>query len=171
MLPADPPVTPETSPNNTPCGSVPIMATPTLPVLADGVFKHTAGFSSAQTVQVKLPDGFTCNGCTLQVIQWMYNHPLNNPGGCFYHHCATVNIVANTDGGTTPSDLSVGPSDLAGTAGTPDLADPNQPMNSTPPGCSCELGASHRSSTAPLGGLLVLLGVAFRRRRGCTRSH
>lgn len=154
-LPADPPVTPETMPNNTPCGSVPIMANPTLPILADGIFKHTASYSQPQTVQIKLPDGFTCNNCTLQVIQWMYNHPLNNPGGCFYHHCATVNIVANAgmDGGTTPPDLGT----------SADLSTPG-PMT-MPEGCACQLGTARAQSAAPAAALLMLLGLALRRRR------
>lgn len=164
QLPADPVVTPETSPNNTPCGSVPIITNPSLPILADGIIKHNKVLSpTTQTVSVKLPDGFTCTNCTLQVIQWMYNHALNNPGGCFYHHCATVNIVANTnsDGGTTPAaDLSTTPStDLA--------TDPG----SAAEGCSCELGRGQAPSVGAASALGVLLALGLFRRRSLLRQR
>ena len=153
-LPADPVVTPETSPNNTPCGSVPINPNPTLPILADGIFKHTASYgSAAQTVPIKLPDGFTCNNCTLQVIQWMYNHPLNNPGGCFYHHCATVNIVAGTDAGmTAPADMSDAPA--------------------VPEGCSCHVGNGRATGSGSAAALSVLIGIGltYRRKRALRRN-
>jgi len=43
-----------------------------------------------------------CANCALQVIEFMSNHPLNVPGGCFYHHCANVAISA------TGADASTG---------------------------------------------------------------
>jgi hypothetical protein len=95
-LPADPPVTAGT----TPCGSTVINPAPTLPLLADGKLVHTAALNpNPQSFTVNLPAGFTCNSCVLQVVEFMSNHALNNPGGCFYHHCANVKIVAG-DGGT-----------------------------------------------------------------------
>jgi MYXO-CTERM domain-containing protein len=97
-LPAEPPVTAA----STPCGSVPVMSPPVFPVLADGVLEHSQPFSAPQTIQVKLPDGVTCSKCTLQVIEFMSDHGLNNPGGCFYHHCADLSIQSSTvtvDGG------------------------------------------------------------------------
>jgi Lytic polysaccharide mono-oxygenase, cellulose-degrading len=94
-LPADPAVTA----GATPCGSAAIEASPTVPVLADGVLQHTAAFAGPQSFQVTLPAGFTCTSCVLQVIEFMSSHGLNNPGGCFYHHCADVSIVAR-DGGS-----------------------------------------------------------------------
>jgi hypothetical protein len=107
-LPAEPVVTPGTG---TPCGSAAVMNAPVFPVLADGVLDHTQAFSAPQTFQVKLPDGVTCEHCTLQVIEFMSQHPLNNPGGCFYHHCADIKIQNEpvdgavggaVDGGPTP---------------------------------------------------------------------
>jgi hypothetical protein len=92
QLPADPPVT---AVNSDPCGMTTIMDPPVMPVLADGLFEHTSGFSTPQTAMVQLPAGFTCTNCVVQVIQYMSNHGLNNPGGCFYHHCATVTITDN----------------------------------------------------------------------------
>lgn len=154
-LPAEPPVTKGT----TDCGSAPINANPTLPVLADGVFLHNKSFGTTpQTMQIQLPAGFTCSNCTLQVIEFMSEHGLNNPGGCYYHHCATVNIVADTDGGVTSpdagtADMSTPPSDLA--AGNP------------PTGQSggCSLGASGAQGAAPATALFVLLGLTLLRRR------
>ena len=98
-LPAEPTVTP----NATPCGTVPIESPPVFPVLADGVFPHTEAFSAPQSVELTLPAGVTCTHCTLQVIEFMSDHPLNVPGGCFYHHCADISIqttpVIPMDGG------------------------------------------------------------------------
>lgn len=158
-LPADPPVTPEVTPNNTPCGSVPIDLNPKPPILADGIFKHTVSYGATpQTVQIKLPAGFTCTNCTLQVIQWMYNHVLNVPGGCFYHHCANVNIVADTDGGVTPvADMSMP---------TPDLTPTNPPPpGGMEPGCACAVGGSSTGlPMAPMGVAAILLGLLWHRR-------
>lgn len=111
-LPADPPVTAGT----TPCGSTVIDPMPKLPLLADGLLVHTSAFTMPQSVSVQLPPGLTCTNCTLQVTEFMSNHPLNNPGGCFYHHCATVNIVPATDGGTS----SDGGMSMDGGSGGPD---------------------------------------------------
>ncbi len=99
-LPEEPPVTP----NNTPCGTVPIMNPPVFPVLADGVFVHEDPFAGPQSIDIKLPADINCDNCTLQVIQFMSNHGLNNPGGCFYHHCAAISVTsvgASTGGDTT----------------------------------------------------------------------
>ena len=105
-LPAEPPVTA----GSTACGSVPIMDPPVFPVLADGVLKHTAALSGPQTIKVTLPPNVTCDHCTLQVIEFMSNHPLNNPGGCFYHHCADISIsdVPVGSGGAGGSDAAGG---------------------------------------------------------------
>jgi hypothetical protein len=112
-LPADPPVTP----GATPCGSTTIDATPDFPVLADGQLVHTSPFgNSERTFDVQLPAGMTCTNCVLQVTQFMSNHDINNPGGCFYHHCATITIADDApmpDAGTGPDD----PADEGGCCG------------------------------------------------------
>jgi hypothetical protein len=87
-LPADPPVTAGSSA----CGSTVIQANPTFPTLADGMLKHSSEFKSDQSFQVTLPKDVTCTKCTLQVVEFMSNHVLNDPGGCFYHHCADIAI-------------------------------------------------------------------------------
>lgn len=90
----------------TPCGSAAIQDPPVFPVLADGVLAHTAPFSGPQSVQVTLPPDVTCTHCTLQVIEFMSDHGLNNPGGCFYHHCADVAITATSQDGGSGDDAS-----------------------------------------------------------------
>ena len=112
-LPAEPIVTPDQS---SPCGSVPIDAQPAFPVLADGMLLHTQPFSGPQTFEVTLPADVTCEHCTLQIIEFMSNHGLNNPGGCFYHHCADLSISAPSGaGGTGAAGMSAGGS--SGTSG------------------------------------------------------
>jgi len=92
-LPAEPAITPQTT-----CVNAAIEATPSFPVLADGQLLHTAPFDGGQSFAVKLPANVTCAKCTLQVIEFMSAHPLNVPGGCFYHHCADISILPG-DGG------------------------------------------------------------------------
>lgn len=116
--PQDLPEPPTVTAGTTACGSVPIETMPVFPVLADGELLHTAAFSGPRSFQVTLPANVTCTGCTLQVIEFMSNHGLNNPGGCFYSHCATIDVVAS-DGGVLP-----------GPEPTPE-----------PSGCSCDGGA------------------------------
>lgn len=95
-LPADPAVTK----GSTACGSAEIMDPPVYPVLADGELQHEKAFSGPQSIMVKLPDNVTCEKCVLQVIEFMSNHGLNNPGGCFYHHCANIKITGDGAGGS-----------------------------------------------------------------------
>jgi MYXO-CTERM domain-containing protein len=146
-LPPEPTVTPGTG---FACGSAPIDANPQLPVLADGLFVHTSSFNGVQqTAQVHLPTGMTCTNCVLQVIEFMGDHGLNNPGGCFYHHCSIVNITA--DG----PDAGVATGDDAGTTGT-------KPKSG---GCNVQGGQS-----PALLALLVGATLITRRRRGSVRS-
>jgi hypothetical protein len=147
-LATDPPVTA----GSTACGSTTITTTPTLPLLADGLLVHTSPFSGPQSVQVKLPDGMTCTNCTLQVVEFMSNHPLNNPGGCYYHHCANVNIVSGPVPDAGPISTDAGP--VAGDAG-------GNGASPTSSGCAA-------TGTGPLGGLAgiaIALGLAVGRRR------
>ena len=73
------------------------------PVLADDLFDHTAASVSpgkAYTYTVTLPNT-PCAKCTLQLLQFMANHPLDP--AYFYHQCADVTILAaaGATGGTT----------------------------------------------------------------------
>ncbi len=142
-LPADPVVTP----GSTPCGTTPIDPNPTLPLLADGVLVHTAAFSGPQTMNIPLPAGMTCTNCVLQVVEFMQDHPLNNPGGCFYHHCMNVSVTA------------AGPQD-AGTVGAGADASPVATPASTSGCCDARGGDATALVTGVLAGLMLL-----RRRR------
>ena len=137
-LPADPAVTAGGQPS-TACGSTVIQNPPVFPVIADGMLVHTAAPTMIQSFTVKLPDNMTCSSnCVLQVIEFMSNHALNNPGGCFYHHCAniTIQVGGGTDAGTGES--------------------------GTDSGCGCSAG---RGPASALGLFAMLALVAARRRR------
>ncbi len=82
-LPKEPVVTPDNT-----CGSAEIQKNPAFPVLADGMLQHTSAFEGPQSFQVTLPSDVTCDKCTLQVIEFMSEHP--KP--CFYYHCADISI-------------------------------------------------------------------------------
>jgi MYXO-CTERM domain-containing protein len=150
-LPADPTAHPDT---NSPCGTADIMTTPVLPVLADNMLVHTTPFSGPQSFQVTLPAGMTCANCTLQVIEFMSDHPLNVPGGCFYHHCANVAISAtgagSTDGGSTGGGSTDGGSTGGGSTG----------------GDGIKVGCSSGSGASDFGIAIAMLGwlLAWRRR-------
>lgn len=143
-LPPDPPVTP----GATPCGSTMIDPEPAMPVLADGVLVHTAAFDGPQTIQIPLPADFTCDHCVVQVIEFMSSHPLNNPGGCFYHHCADVRVVPPFDAGP---ELDAGVAPDGSTAPLP------------PAGCGCRAAPRTKSSLATLA--CIALGILAARRR------
>jgi len=70
------------------------------PVLADNLFPHTAASVSGNkpyTYSVTIPNT-PCTKCTLQLLQFMANHPLDP--SYFYHQCADVTILgAGGNGG------------------------------------------------------------------------
>ena len=99
---SDLPPEPIVTPGATPCGSAPIDPNPVFPVLADGVFEHDSPLVGEQSIDITLPKGVTCENCTLQVIEFMSDHALNDPGGCYYHHCAVISIEG--EGGTSGAD-------------------------------------------------------------------
>jgi MYXO-CTERM domain-containing protein len=178
-LPAEPTVTPGAS---TPCGTAPVEATPTFPVLADGVFEHSAPFNGPQSITITLPADMTCDHCTLQVLEFMSNHPLNNPGGCYYHHCANISIasVSTTSTGSTSASGSTGVTGAtstsagtgtmtttgaggAGGAGGSGGSTSSGDMTSDSGGCGCSTVNPAGSTLSGLVGLAAL--VAFSRRR------
>ncbi len=170
-LPDDPPVTP----GSTPCGTTEIDPSPTLPLLADGVLVHAAPFSGPQTVQIPLPADFTCDHCIVQVVEFMANHPLNNPGGCFYHHCGDVVVVPTgtdaglaTDAGAGQPDAGSNASDAGASRDAATAFDAGVDASTTPTatsgGCGCRVSAA-TTGAAPLP-LLALCLLALRRRPG-----
>ncbi|HKB09763.1 MAG TPA: SCE4755 family polysaccharide monooxygenase-like protein [Vicinamibacterales bacterium] len=69
-----------------------------IPVLADGLFVHSTRPTGAMPpweADVQLPN-INCRKCTLQVVQFMAEHAFNNPGGYSYHHCAALQITADS---------------------------------------------------------------------------
>jgi hypothetical protein len=82
-----------------------IQSPPQIPVIADGLFQHypRAGEPASSVpktpmapweTDIQLPN-MSCAKCTLQVIQFMADHPYNLPGGYAYHHCADLQITAD----------------------------------------------------------------------------
>ena len=176
--PGDIPVEPVvTATASTPCGSAPIEKTPVFPVLADGVFEHQAPFTGPQTITLTLPAGVTCDHCTLQVLEFMSNHPLNNPGGCYYHHCANISIQAGPvpDGGV-PTTTASSSTDASSTAAT-STGSASSTTTSGAGGAGGDGGGSNdessgcrftgvTSSSPGIAGLIGLAGlVALMRRR------
>jgi hypothetical protein len=64
------------------------------PVLADGLFQHSDKSQNTFETDVTVPN-IDCKACTLQVIQFMEQHGVNNPGQFSYHHCAVLKITAD----------------------------------------------------------------------------
>jgi MYXO-CTERM domain-containing protein len=166
-LPEEPIVTA----GSTPCGSVPIMDPPVFPVLADGVLIHTEPFSGPQTFEVTLPADVTCTHCTLQVIEFMSNHGLNVPGGCFYHHCADISIsevAVDVDSGTTPGVDSGTPAVDSGGIDSGTVT-PRMDAGTTTPAatgaCGCIVVGQPSSASPAAVALLAIAGLAVWRRR------
>jgi hypothetical protein len=94
-LPADPQVVSKESARGPQSVSAAIDKQPKMPVLADGLFPHTERTSDPWETDVDIPN-INCPKCTLQIVQFMAEHGLNKDGGYFYHHCADLQITADT---------------------------------------------------------------------------
>src|SRR4051812_25983006 len=77
-LPVDPKATTETTDRGPRSLSAEIQNPVQVPVLADGLFVHTAKLDGPLETDVTLPN-ISCKQCTLQVIQFMAQHGANNP--------------------------------------------------------------------------------------------
>jgi MYXO-CTERM domain-containing protein len=91
------------------------------PILADNLFPHMANQVSAgkaYTYTVTIPNT-PCAKCTLQLLQFMANHPLDP--SYFYHHCADLTILgsggASGTGGATATGGAGGRSGTGGAGG------------------------------------------------------
>jgi MYXO-CTERM domain-containing protein len=147
-LPPEPQVTAADSP----CGSAAIEDPPAFPVLADDVFDHTTPFSSPQSVQILLPPNVTCTKCTLQIIEFMSEHALNDPGGCFYHHCADIAIEGAAGDGSAAA--------IDGGEGNAGSSEPGPTA-----GCGCSTAGHEASWVPPLVALGLAVSLARTRRR------
>ncbi len=70
------------------------------PVLADNLFPHKASDVQAghmYTTTVTIPASASCTKCTLQLIQFMSEHPADPT--FFYHHCADLQIQGGAGNG------------------------------------------------------------------------
>jgi|HubBroStandDraft_6_1064221.scaffolds.fasta_scaffold955243_1 hypothetical protein len=95
-LPPDPEVKTEDSGKGPRSVSAAIHYPPAPPILADGVFPHTARFDKELETDVDIPN-INCSACTLQIVEFMAAHGLNKDGDYTYHHCAVLQIHANPD--------------------------------------------------------------------------
>jgi hypothetical protein len=93
-LPADPSTTTQDSAKGPMSVAAAIQNPPRIPVLADGLFVHTARSTDPFETDIQLPN-ITCEKCTLQIVEFMAEHGLNKDGGYFYHHCADLQITAD----------------------------------------------------------------------------
>ena len=76
--------------------SAPIANPPVAPVLLDGLWPHKERPMQNWETEIPIPN-INCEGCILQVIQFMADHPgIAVDGGHNYHHCAVLNITADT---------------------------------------------------------------------------
>ena len=83
-----------------------IQSPPQIPVIADGLFQHYNKPGEPASAVPKTPmapwetdiqlPNISCEKCTLQVIQFMADHGYNQPGGYSYHHCADLQITADS---------------------------------------------------------------------------
>jgi hypothetical protein len=95
-LPPDPEAKTEDSGKGPRSVSAAIHYPPAPPVLADGLFPHTARFEKELETDVDIPN-INCSSCTLQIVEFMAAHGLNKDGDYSYHHCAALQIHANPD--------------------------------------------------------------------------
>ena len=95
-LPADPTAATRDTPRGPFSVSTPIQNPIAAPVLADGLFPHTARPTDLFQTDVQIPN-ITCKKCTLQVTQFMAEHGVNADGGFYYHHCANLEITADPE--------------------------------------------------------------------------
>ena len=94
-LPPDPKATTKDTDRGPQSVSAEIQNPVQIPVLADGLFVHTAKVETPFETDVILPN-INCKRCTVQVIQFMEQHGVNNPGMFSYHHCAALQITADS---------------------------------------------------------------------------
>ena len=94
LLPADPEVTMHDTDRGPRSLSAKIETNPQPPLLADGLWAHTEKPTKNWETEVTIPN-INCDGCQLQVIEFMAEHPGVRQGGFSYHHCAVLDITAD----------------------------------------------------------------------------
>ncbi|HEX5106903.1 MAG TPA: SCE4755 family polysaccharide monooxygenase-like protein [Vicinamibacterales bacterium] len=94
-LPPDPEVTTQQTEKGPRSVSAAIATNPQPPVLVDGLWPHTERPTAKWTTDIDIPN-ISCEKCTLQIIEFMANHPGVREGGFSYHHCADLQITADS---------------------------------------------------------------------------
>jgi len=95
-LPPSPPAEMKETDRGPRSASFPIDADPEPPVLVDGLWENYERRTGLLETEIRIPN-IDCEGCILQVVQFMVEHPGVREGGFTYHHCAVLNITANED--------------------------------------------------------------------------
>jgi hypothetical protein len=94
-LPADPEDVTKDGPRGPLSVSAKVDPNPKPPVIMDGFWDHHVRQPrQVFDTYVHIPN-INCDHCTLQVIQFMEEHPVNKDGRFTYHHCADLKITAN----------------------------------------------------------------------------
>ena len=99
LLPPDPEAVVEDTPRGMRSSGANIIRNPVPPLIADGLWAHSerpaAGTNLKWDTDIDIPN-ITCEKCTLQIIQFMAEHPgVAREGGFSYHHCADLQITAD----------------------------------------------------------------------------
>jgi hypothetical protein len=94
-LPGDPVAVMKDTENGPRSDYAEIDPAPKAPVLVDGLWQNQVRRTGPIETEIRIPN-IDCEGCFLQVVQFMEEHPGFREGGFTYHHCAVVNIKANT---------------------------------------------------------------------------
>lgn len=94
LLPADPVAVMKETENGPRSDHAAIDSNPKPPVLVDGLWQNQERRTGPIETEIRMPN-IDCEGCFLQVIQFMESHPGVREGGFSYHHCAVVNITAD----------------------------------------------------------------------------
>lgn len=93
-LPADPVATLRDTERGPRSESAVIEENPEPPILVDGLWQHNERYTGMRETEIEIPN-IDCEGCFLQVIQFMAEHPGVREGDFSYHHCAILNITAD----------------------------------------------------------------------------
>jgi hypothetical protein len=93
-LPDDPVATLAESERGLRSATAVIAENPEPPIIVDGLWPHNERFTGIRETEITVPN-IDCEGCFLQVIQFMADHPGFREGGFSYHHCAVLNITAD----------------------------------------------------------------------------
>jgi hypothetical protein len=133
-------------------------------VLMDNLFPRdnvTAAAADPFSQDITLPNE-PCEKCTLQVLQFMAQHP----PGYFYHHCADIKIVAKDNAGAVGAGGSSSTGAGGSGAGTSAAGSSSLPEDGEDDGgCTLASGAPRSTSSGAAAIALFGLAVTLWRRR------